>query len=228
MRRSSIILFSFIFLLFFFICKDSLSDSILTVPSVTLSSEEAFLIYKKYLSCGNIIINVDKINNEFQFLKKINKIILINDYSLNDLIVYLSKLEEYKLKREKVQSQYRWLKEIFLPRKGNYEIYFEFYKKLNGMWRIKSEKEITKWIFLKEKGNKFIKIGELQVNDNRNKRIKIIFTPFLNTDKDKIKILLVDKKRKEKIKHLFWTKIKRGNLKIVYIFVNEKEEFYIP
>lgn len=136
-------------------------------------------------------------------------------------------------------------KKFKMEKSGVYEIYVDVSKVEgreqiveNRNWQIKidglkleySSIWGSEYLGRKEKGQKYVKIGEMELDEGRhtiqvtNPKLKVTS----EEDFKNLKLVLVHRDEKEKVEDIVWQKINQPGTEVCYIFEGEKGEFYIP
>ena len=75
---------------------------------------------------------------------------------------------------------------------------------------------------------RYIKLGEVRLEAGKHRIMAISKWQMANSKKQDLKLILVDKKEREKVEKEIWQRINQPGAELCYIFSKGKGEFYIP
>mgnify|MGYP000058810256 CR=1 FL=1 len=146
---------------------------------------------------------------------------------------------EWKIKETEGKGSYlKWQKKFRIERAGVYEIWMENgkWETGNGKWEVKVDGKklaLSSWLMADRekahsKNRKYVKVGEVELGEGEHK-IEAHSSLFIAHGKDeKIKLILVSKKEREKVEKEIWERINQPETELCYIFSKKNGEFWVP
>ena len=156
--------------------------------------------------------------------------VIFKDSIPEDLVIELGG-EKWQMKKE---SNLNWQKKFRVKKTGVYEIWMENGNRKNRKWEIEIDEKKLVYSFRSlpdnekdDKERKYIKIGEIKLKKGKHIiNVKCQDVNIENKEQD-LKIVLVNKKERERLEKEIWRKINDPKTELCYIFEKEKGEFFV-
>lgn len=164
---------------------------------------------------------------------------VFKDSGWRDLAIQLAYAKKWEIEKgnweiketEEGEKYFELGKKFKLKDSGVYELWFDYSSlpieklpffeiKVNG-------KEIVLPPLSKNSLQKYIKIGEMEIEKSGENKIQIISKDLELKDKE-TKIILVKKDELERVKKQIWQKVNNPETEIAYIFSKKEGRFYVP